>query len=233
MTVVGNIAGRPVITNAWFSIRSATRTAAERLKPIFPDSSQYPDSNSAFDPEQYYDTYAMFYDDCRSGVYLYHEYIHSDICDWIPDRRYDLVFSTYIFNYACNRVTLENMVKKLSECLNDHGRLIIVLDILGYRQASEYGHELEDFAIHHTAPLQAYDSFRLTLKTEAPGGQDFELRPSHIDLEELWHLLTRAGFTNIQLQTPAFSPEAAKHMPLADIVSLTAYPPITLVTARL
>ena len=158
------------------------------------------------------------------------DYHQQDVLRWVPDHCYDLVFSAFTFNCVSNRDELKKLIDKTRHSLAANGRLVLVLDMLGNRRAEDYGSTSCIYQFYHTAPVAPYDSFRLTLKSDADSPL-MDIFVTHIDHRELYHLLTEAGFNSIQFQLPMFCPEAWSYISLQDIATMAAYPFFMVVSA--
>ena len=157
------------------------------------------------------------------------QYEKQDILQWIPEHRYDLVFSSYILNYAHNRQELVRMLEKMRDSLAANGRLVIILDIFGLRCARDYGESVSDFTIYHDQPLSPYDSFRLTLKDSDTPIMD--IYSIYIDPVELYQMLREVGFTGIQYQQPLLAPEIWDHLSIECVTNLACYPYFMVISA--
>ena len=168
-------------------------------------------------------------------------YIERDICEWMPDQNYDLIFSTYIYNYAGSEQRLAAMIHPMAQALKAGGKLVVVQDIIGFRSARDYPETFSHFQIHHLEPVQPYEQFRLTLKGAVGKGAVgkgavgsttvVDIYPNSIELADLENQLQAHGFSDICFIPPAFHPDIWQKMPSRDLRNLSCFPWFVIITA--
>lgn len=159
------------------------------------------------------------------------DYVEQDICDWKPELRHDLVFSTYIFNYADSEQRLRAMLRPMVDALKTGGKLVVILDVLGLRQASNYPEGFSDFQIYHSQPVLPYEQFRLTLKGSAGSVSAVDIYPNHVEPGDIENLLMEYGCSNIRFFAPSFHEELWQKAPSQDLRAVCCNPWFLIVTA--
>ena len=158
-------------------------------------------------------------------------YIERDICEWEPDQDYDLAFSTYIFNYADSEQRLAEMIRSMAGSLKAGGKLVVIQDILGLRQASNFPEDFSHFQIYHSKPVQPFAQFRLTLKGSVCPASGIDIYPNHIEPGDLENQLLAHGFSDIRFIAPVFHQDLWQKVPSSDLRTMSCYPWFLIVTA--